>query len=296
MGTLLNLFLKKVVDSSYLDEKKKIIFLHIGKSAGTTLNSFFLSQNGYELNTILEETFHPEVGWDQAVWSKVQVLPGYMLNVPTEQSSQLLGDPTYRKIVFLRNPIERFWSSWVSKIFLGEPLYLDIRRATILPEDEITLASDPTTADIGVIFDRFVSYFLESNFLQEDNHFLDFSSLLSGRPLDTEIFELGELNKTMQSIYGFDWENFSGNRNRTRNILHGPICSSKSFELLKKFYREDFLNLIIFFLVRKSRNGYQETTEPTSILLTIGFIIVQPIDSKRQLARKFQLRMNSLKL
>jgi len=238
----LNLFLKEVIASSYLDEKKKIIFLHIGKSAGTTLNSFFLFQNNYDVNSILEETFHPEVGWDQAVWSKIQVLPGYMLNVPTERSAQLLGDPTYRKIVFLRNPIERFWSSWVSKIFLGEPRYLDIRRATILPEDEIILANDPTTADIGAIFDRFVAYFLESNFLQKDNHFLDFSSLLIGRPSDTELVELKELNKTMQSIYGFEWENFSGNRNSARDILHGPICSPKSYELLRIFYHEDFLN------------------------------------------------------
>jgi hypothetical protein len=250
-------FWREVCDYSYLDLKQKVIFIHIAKAGGTAVTQFFFKLENIDTFELSQNNLHPEIGPDQYVWSYRERLKSSMGNYSLSEKLRYLNDSNLRKITFIRQPIERFFSAWVSKILLAEPAYIKHRDLTINREDEIRIAKDPNPILIGELFEIFVDYFLENQELQQDGHFISQTKLLDGFFDRLEFHDVSMLNSIMVQLYPNFWEIESSRQNSTQSVFNKPICSLEAFNKLKSFYMDDFHSFFEFY-----ENKYIESWAP----------------------------------
>lgn len=190
-----------------------------------------------ELSAILP---HPEMAWDQAVWSGAQDL--LLASLSPRDRIAICNDPGIKRIAFVRHPVERLWSAWVSKILVGEPRYADLRDELLGPFGEVILDAETSRMDLATLFGEFIERLPQLDIFETDIHFMPQSSLLGKAPADTAFYESADLIQRLQqyapSLLGV---HSLRRRNETRQLVDGPILTEGTFAPLLSLYEQDFV-------------------------------------------------------
>lgn len=67
---------------SYFSEPDRVLILHVAKAGGTSLLWKIFAARGFDPDEVARGTAHPEVSWDQALWSRTNLV---LLNSVTEE-------------------------------------------------------------------------------------------------------------------------------------------------------------------------------------------------------------------
>lgn len=224
---------------SYFSEPDRVLILHIAKAAGTSLLWRIFAANGLDAEEIAGNTAHPEVAWDQALWSRTQLV---LLNSVSEKDRyEYLVDPSILKIAFVRNPASRLWSAWVSKVLTGEPAYADVRDHLYGPFDSLSINIGATRKDLADRFVAFVNWLPSSALFSEDGHFMPQAQLLDGAPSDTEILDVINMNEHLDGLVpSLAAIPATRRRNVTQELIRGPVMSQETYASIARLYDDDF--------------------------------------------------------
>lgn len=235
-----DLFRTAVLPFSYYVAEDSALLLHVPKVASTSLHWMAAKYEGVDPMLLCAETAHPEIGWDQAVWSRLNVIAGLYMNLPAHRQVTALGCQT-KKIAFVRHPVDRVWSSWVSKVLLGEPAYAHHRDATLGPFEKMPITVDSKAQDLAAAFERFLDYMGSERSLLGDAHFMPQSVLLGGKPAETIIVPVSRLSTVLkEEVPSLAQVMAVGERNRTNQFVHGPLLTDSAFSQVLRLFQGDF--------------------------------------------------------
>lgn len=234
------LFADYVLSNSYFLQKSNLLILHLAKSAGTTLLFEFFRMEGLDPELICERTAHPEAAWEQGVWSGRHLLRGCFENLNDDQKQLCLHGREIRRIVFVREPVERLWSAWVSKIVVGEPAFAGWRDEIHGDFDRVEISKSTSSRRLAEYFDEFVNFLSSSPALLQDPHFLPQAIQLGSRPTDTEVFDILDLQPIMSSYIKSSLFSPSRGRNKTRQLLPGPLMIDSTARRIWDLYQDDY--------------------------------------------------------
>lgn len=228
------------LDRAYYLADDNVILFSVPKAAGTSIRARALELSGANIDEILLTTPHPEIGWDQAIWSQ-HLPPGLTLGSMSEQRvNNLLSDPAIKRLAVVRDPVSRIWSSWVSKVLLGEPMYRNLRNQLLSPKWENRLTLGLTASELAIVFEEFLEHLSRNRELLEDSHFTpqfwflrSFIGTISF--IDVQHLDV-ELPRLAQNFFG---SGAFAKRNVTQNFVKGPRLTLKSLELILQIYSED---------------------------------------------------------
>jgi hypothetical protein len=107
----------------------KLIFMPIPKAAWTAMLWALAPLAGMSAETF-ERSTKPEISPEMAVHDmRIWAAHGFLLrDVSENRRAEVLRDPEWLRFTVVRDPAQRLWSGWQSKILLQEPLYYGFHR------------------------------------------------------------------------------------------------------------------------------------------------------------------------
>lgn len=227
--------------NSYLSSRHKLLYVATPKVACTSLKWWFASLEGYsqalrspngsqetDPDSVIHDTFH-------------KVAPEVTGLLPEALVEALTADDYFRFAV-VRNPFNRIFSAWQSKILLREPLQIDaysLQEFVYLPIDGL--------GDISAAFERFLEYLsAEEAPSFRDVHWMPQSELL--RPdlvnysMLARIEDSGPLGRALLERLGPDVEDPFAARRSNKSLVPylSELISPRSRELIQSIYASDF--------------------------------------------------------
>ena len=225
--------------ASYYAKSDATLIFHVAKAGSTSLLSMIAAANGIDPDELSAILPHPEIAWDQAVWSGAQDFLLRALSLPDRMA--ICNDPGIQRIAFVRHPVERLWSAWVSKIVVGEPSYASLRDELLGPFGQVRIDARTTRQELAGLFADFLGRLHQLNLLDSDLHFMPQATLLNGAPADTSFYESSALFEQLsQKVPSLTKLPLLQRRNETRTLVHGPILTLHTFRAVKDIYSRDF--------------------------------------------------------
>ncbi|UVK44418.1 glycoside hydrolase family 99-like domain-containing protein [Mesorhizobium sp. AR07] len=226
--------------NSYLSNRYKILYVSTPKVACTSLKWWFASLEGYAqaLHSIADsEESDPAL----VVHESHKVAP-HVTGLKLDNLSEALSSESYFRFAVVRNPYERLFSAWQSKLLLREP-----RQARFYTNTEFFHYPVNDERDIAPAFEAFLEH-LAANEAPSywDHHWMPQADLL--RPdlinysLIAKIEQASELSKALVSWIGqYAPDPFGVRRANESLIPYLPaFLTPRSAELVASLYSADF--------------------------------------------------------
>ncbi|PBB98422.1 glycoside hydrolase family 99-like domain-containing protein [Mesorhizobium sp. WSM3862] len=226
--------------NSYVSKKYKVLFVSTPKVACTSLKWWFASLEGYA-QALYGIADSDESDPDLVVHESHKVAP-HVTGLKLEELSEALSSDSYFRFAVVRNPYERLFSAWQSKILVREP-----QQARLYPNSEFFHYPVNDERDIAEAFEEFVEH-LAANEAPSywDHHWTPQADLL--RPDLVSYSRIAKIEQTPElSKALIDWigqnatEPFGVRRANESLIPYGPaFLTKRSAELIASLYKSDF--------------------------------------------------------
>lgn len=197
---------------------------------------------GFDPTAVCDLTTWPEIKWEQAVHSYTWKLRNIYINLPEAVQDYVIHSDDVRKVGFVREPLERFWSAWASKVLVREPPYRHLSLEASESSSTEWLIRVRGTNSVVKEFRRFVDDFLEDGPATEEIHFFPQTELY-GDFLDTaEFYDLRFLvghQDRVNTFYGVELPHEFIRSNSSLPPINGLLSESQRIAL-QAHYRSDY--------------------------------------------------------
>ncbi|MBZ9755786.1 glycoside hydrolase family 99-like domain-containing protein [Mesorhizobium sp. ESP6-5] len=226
--------------NSYLSKQYRILYVSTPKVACTSLKWWFACLEGYAqaLHGIADSD---ESDPDLVVHESHKVAP-HVTGLKQEDLSEALSSDSYFRFAVVRNPYERLFSAWQSKILVREP-----HQARLYPNSEFLHYPVNDERDIAAAFEAFLEH-LAANEAPSywDHHWTPQADLLRPDLITysqiAKIEQAPELSKALVDWIGqYVPDPFGVRRANESLIPYAPeFLTNRSAELIASLYSVDF--------------------------------------------------------
>lgn len=231
------------VEFGYFVAEMNQFYLHNPKAGSTTMAMLWALIEGFEPTTVCDTAPWPELQWEQSIHSLTWRLRGIYVALPEALKYHVSVSPNVDRVGFVRDPIERFWSAWVSKVLTREPAYrhLDPQVSDYSSQQWIQRIREPRL--LVQEFRRFVKDFLLRNLpASRDEHFLPQAEIFGEAVTNSEFHHVSQLAShlsRLESFYGLEIPTNLKNANKGLRQIPG-LLSATQYRDLQDFYEADY--------------------------------------------------------
>lgn len=227
--------------NSFVSDSRKLVYIATPKVACTTIKWWFAALEGVTQRIISDGRSH-ETDPDLIVHDLFPVVAPGITGLPAAELARRLTAPDYFRFALVRNPYQRIFSAWQSKLLLWEPLQIK----PYLKYDFIH-GKVESAGDIAAAFEAFLEHLAEyesPNFV--DVHWTPQSVLLRPDKITYSVLEKIENKETLREALVKHLgpsapDPFSSHRSNASLIPYSSkFISKKSASLMKTLYASDF--------------------------------------------------------
>lgn len=230
-----------VLCSSYYSAPASILVFSNPKCGSTSLPFLYAKLEGLDPVLLCDAAKVPEVRWALGIHQAKHDFAGSWPSLPRKMQIRALSDPTTRHVMFVRDPVERCWASWVTKILIREPAFLPlcgpIGGLTTREWEARVLAPGGLIRE----FELFADALISGSPASQDPHFAPPQSVAARMlPLDTEFLPLSMINpvgRQMAQAVGLDAE--PPRLNDSGIPFPRAALSERILSALERYYAED---------------------------------------------------------
>jgi hypothetical protein len=186
-------------DMSYFDRSSNTLVAHNPKCASTSLFVRALRAEGIDPELAMERAAYAGVDWDEGIWEAVPRLSNIWRNLSPADQLAALNPARVRMVAIVRDPRDRLWSAWVSKV-LGGGMFYDMAYGHETSLLQAGLASVNSVADLMDPFAHFVGMLTNGHSILADPHFIPQATLLSWTHTACEFVPLSRADEVIGHI------------------------------------------------------------------------------------------------
>lgn len=225
---------------SYFSKRHRLLYVSTPKVASTSLKWWFASLEGYgQVLRASNETEESDL--ELSIHENFQKVAPHVMGLNLEGLLEALTSDAYFRFAVVRNPYERIFSAWQSKLLLREPL-----QDTSYVQSEFFHHPIERESDILAAFEGFLEH-LASNEAPSfwDPHWTPQASLLRPELISysklTQIENAGELREALgEWLEGWVPNPFAMRTNESLIPYLPDFISKRSAELIRTLYANDF--------------------------------------------------------
>lgn len=225
--------------NAYVSKKHRLLYVATPKVACTSLKWWFAALEGYskELNQIDDcGESDPEL-----IVHHSHLVAPQVTGLTLAQLSEAITSDEFYRFALVRNPYNRIFSAWQSKLLLREPLQISAYRKYDFIYHPIEKMSD--VAEAFELFLEHLSSVERPNYW--DHHWTPQARLLRPDLLSyqrlIQVENPGELSASLSQWIGGSCDPLSGPRANEGVIPYLPeLITNRSRDILQEIYSEDF--------------------------------------------------------
>lgn len=227
-------YLYRLKQNTYVVESLGLFYMDTPKTAGTSIKTrlaeisanYKRAEHSATLETVSEMFIH-----DRAI-NPLKPITAYS----NEIQEEVLFSDSWRRFCVVRNPYERIFSAWFSKLLLRQPGYINTVPGYHLP------GKVNRQEDIYDLFDEFISYLGEHGCRSDPHWDLQARLLLHNSINWGKVFRFENLQEELlKNVEFFGGEKITLERlNVSGYSADWTAVSSSTIELIQTIYRDDF--------------------------------------------------------
>jgi hypothetical protein len=223
---------------AYFFDEMGVVVVGVPKAGSTSLLAGFFAHEGKDPLALLELAVSEEAEWDQGLWSCAGTLRGLLGNRNRKVAQSILSDRGIRKVAFVRHPLSRLLSSWISKLLVAEPYFSEIARQSLGACFDTTAISKLTPLGVAQLLVSSCRKVLSSEWFMADQHFSPQAHLLEWLPSSAEVLDVSRMDGEMHRLLPDSWPRIR-RLNTTAGVPGIPI-TPEFVDLVRTAYAADF--------------------------------------------------------
>lgn len=232
--------LRSTLSGTYFASAASTLVFSNPKCGSTSLPFLYSVIEGLDPVALCDVAKCPEVKWTQGIHQVKQGLAGLWPNLTHQTQWRAWSDPAVRRVMFVRDPLERCWASWVTKILVREPAFIalcgPIAELTSHDWEERALSSGGLVRE----FELFAESLVAGSPAGQDQHFAPQSVAARLLPPDTEFLPMtmvGPVGQQIAQAAGIDAE--PPRLNESGIAFPREAMSTRTLAALEEFYADD---------------------------------------------------------